>query len=200
MEAANKAGAENSQAFNTRALTVIDNDTKMALSTLDVQNRALLQANANAQQMFDEVVKNIAGIAVDATLSKEAKDQATSSQLELLREGLATTANISATVPAEVSQLDLSQYFQTDPAKMTPEQRTAKATQLQQAVTAAQAALPVWGDPAWKGQYEVHDGGKRESERTAENFNRLYAERAQALTQAQQALTAFQQTAPTATP
>lgn len=105
------------QAFNQQALQYVDNTTKIALANLDVQNRQVLQANANAQQMFADTVKNIAGIAVDATLSKDAKDQATASQLELLRQGLATTSGVTNfglanTVPPAVMQLDLSQYFQ----------------------------------------------------------------------------------------
>lgn len=110
-ESANLAKRSATGDYNQAALSYADNLVKTALGNLDVQSRQLLQANANAQQMFQEVVKNIAGIAVDATLSQDAKEEATQSQLNLLREGLATTAGIASTVPAAIANLNLSRYF-----------------------------------------------------------------------------------------
>jgi hypothetical protein len=94
------------------SLGQLDATTKTALATLDTQNRQLLQTNANAANMFQETVKNIAAIAVDPTLSKDAKDAATQSQINLLNEGLRTTAGVAATAPAEIGALNLGQYFQ----------------------------------------------------------------------------------------
>lgn len=94
------------------ALGNLDSATKKNLAMLDANNRQLLQSNANAANMFQETVKNIAAIAVDATLSQDAKDTATQSQINLLNQGLQTTAGIASTAPAAVSGLNLSQYFQ----------------------------------------------------------------------------------------
>lgn len=93
------------------AITKIDNQTKQAIATLDAQNRQLIQSNMNAANMFQETVKNIAVIAVNDTMTPEAKATATQSQLNALNEGLRVTAGISSTDQAAVKNLNLSQYF-----------------------------------------------------------------------------------------
>ena len=103
--------SEEARAANSRSLALIDNNTKMQLSTLDVQNRQLLQTNANAANMYAQTVKNIADIATNTSLDATAKSNAIASQLNLLNEGLRTTAAVSSTDQAAVSNLDLSSYF-----------------------------------------------------------------------------------------
>ena len=104
------ATAANTTALQT-ALAGIDTETKTSLATLDAQNRQLLQTNANAANMYQETVKNIAAIATDHSLSEDAKKTATATQMNLLNEGLRTTAAVAATQQAAVAQLDLSSYF-----------------------------------------------------------------------------------------
>lgn len=109
--ALNSALSQTAQAENTRALAVIDNNTKMLLGNLDAQNRQLLQTNANAANMYQETVKNIAGISVNENLTQQAKDEAVRTQINLLREGLATSTQIARTLPAEIEGLNLGSYF-----------------------------------------------------------------------------------------
>lgn len=99
------------QAENVRMLALIDNNTKMELGTLDVQSRQLLQTNANVANMFQETVKNIAGISVNETLTQSAKDQAVRSQINLLKEGLAAAAKVATTIPSAIGELSLGNYF-----------------------------------------------------------------------------------------
>ena len=101
------------------ALANLDTQTKLALGTLDAQNRQLLQTNANTANMFQETVKNIAAISVDQTLSQAAKDAAVQTQINLLREGLKTTAAVANTVPADIEGLNLDQFFNNLSLKVT---------------------------------------------------------------------------------
>ena len=120
----------------------LDSSTRLKLGTLDAQNRQLLQTNANAANMFQETVKNIAGISVDPTLTQAAKDAAVQSQINLLNEGLRTTAGVSSTVPAEISSLNLDQYFQTDTSPSGSSFASKQATsQLDSQIATAQAEL-----------------------------------------------------------
>lgn len=111
--AANNALAASAQAENVRNLALIDANVKQNLSVLDSQNRQLLQSNANAANMFQETVKNIAAISVNDTLSQAAKDAAVATQMNLLNQGLQATARIAGTLPSSVSALNLSDFFQT---------------------------------------------------------------------------------------
>ncbi len=116
---------------------------KTYLSNLDSQTRQLLQTNANAQQMYQETVRNIAAIAVDPTLTPAAKNAATQTQMNLMTEGLRTTAGIASTLPSEVQNLNLDSYFQTasggSAAAFTPEQKATQLTNLNSQITALQA-------------------------------------------------------------
>lgn len=188
----NTASLTNAQLSTNVSLANVDNQTKMDLAVLDSQNRQLLQTNANAASMFDQAVRNIAAISVDQTLSQEAKDAAVQTQLNMLNQGLQQTAKVASTAPAEVQSLNLSQYFDTNPTSMAPEQRTKQQATLQSAVDQAKAQIPVWNDPKWEPLYGVHDGKPKESERSAANFRAMYAQAVQRYQQAQQALQAFQ--------
>lgn len=164
-DAQNAAKTLSASGFNTQMLANIDNTTKIALANLTSQNSQLLQTNANANQMFQETVKNIAGIAVDATLSQAAKDAATQTQMNLLNEGLRTTAGVASTAPAEVKSLNLGQYFNTDPSSMTTAQKVQQLSQLQNALTAAGGAIE-----------DARGGGKSPTEILAEEvkWNQAY--------------------------
>jgi endonuclease III len=65
--------------------------------------------------MFQETVKNIAAISVDTTLSQAAKDIAVQTQVNLLNEGLRTTTAVANTVPADIQNLNLDQFFVNTP-------------------------------------------------------------------------------------
>lgn len=140
---ANAAKETGTTAFNAAALQGVDVNTRTLLANLQVQNNQLLQTNSNAATMFNETVKNIAGIAVDPTLTQAAKDAATQSQINLLNEGLRTTAGVATTVPAQLGALNLDQYFQTGTggtsAAFTPAQKATQAATLDQQISALQA-------------------------------------------------------------
>jgi len=138
----NEAQALSAKAANDQTIARLDSSTRLTLGTLDAQNRQLLQTNANAANMFQETVKNIAGISVDPTLTQAAKDAAVQSQINLLNEGLRTTAGVSSTVPAEISSLNLDQYFQTDTSPSGSPFASKQATsQLDSQIATAQAEL-----------------------------------------------------------
>jgi hypothetical protein len=138
----NEAQALSAKAANDQTIARLDSSTRLTLGTLDAQNRQLLQTNANAANMFQETVKNIAGISVDPTLTQAAKDAAVQSQINLLNEGLRTTAGVSSTVPAEISSLNLDQYFQTDTSPSGSSFASKQATsQLDSQIATAQAEL-----------------------------------------------------------
>jgi hypothetical protein len=131
--AKNNALSASALAENTRNLAAIDNNNKQALAVLSQQNSELLQTNTNAANMFSETVKNIAGISVNDTMTKAAKDAAIATQLNLLNQGLLTTQAVGGTVPAEVQGLNLGEFFQTatGTAEFTPAQRATQITNLQ---------------------------------------------------------------------
>lgn len=172
----NAQKADAAQAFNQQALQYVDNTTKTALANLSSQNTQLLQTNANAQQMYQETVKNIAGIAVDPTLSPAAKNAATQTQMNLLTEGLRTTAGVASTVPAEISGLNLDQYFQTTAgtsAAFTPEQKQTQAANLDAQIAALQAKRT---DVATNGTGVPVLSGPNASERRVPLWNQAVAD------------------------
>jgi hypothetical protein len=112
----NTALGQQADAAMRMNLAKLDVNTKQSLAILDAQNRQLLQANVTAGNMFQEIVGNIAGIAADPGLSKEAKDSATATQLNLLNEGLRMATAITTTEQAAVAGLNLNRYFDSSPA------------------------------------------------------------------------------------
>ena len=110
--AANAAMSQEAQAANARSLAVIDTNTRVALAQLDTQNRALLQSSVGASNAYVQAVTNISNIATNPTLSKEAKDAATASQMNMLNEQLRTLSAIAATEAQAVSSLNLDEFFQ----------------------------------------------------------------------------------------
>jgi hypothetical protein len=111
--AQNTAMAQEAQAANTRALALIDNNTKMQLANLDVQSRQLLQSSTAASQAYVQAVSNIAAISQSNTMNQAAKDAAITTQMNLLRQQLSTIGGIASTQAAAVTNLNLGQYFQT---------------------------------------------------------------------------------------
>lgn len=85
------------------ALQGLDAQSKMALAQLDANNRQLLQQSQGASNAYVQAVTNIANISTSNVLSKEAKDAATASQLNMLNEQLRALGAVGG--------LDLSQYF-----------------------------------------------------------------------------------------
>jgi hypothetical protein len=101
------------QAQNARSLAVIDNNSKQQLAILQAQNQVLLQSNVNVANMFNQVVKNIADIAVNPNLNAAAKKTATNNMLNMLNEAFRATASISTTDQAAIASLQLGQFFNT---------------------------------------------------------------------------------------
>jgi hypothetical protein len=98
-------------AANQRALSVLDNNSKQSLAMLQAQNQQLLQSNTNASNLMTAAINNIAQIAQNPNLDGTAKRLAIDSQMNLLNEGLRTTAEISSTEQKNVTALNLDQYF-----------------------------------------------------------------------------------------
>lgn len=120
----NEAGARNSQAQNEQMIARLDADTRVMLSqmdsqtkttlaTMDAANRQLLQQSQAAQDMFKQTVADITAITQNQAMTPEAKDAAVQTALNLLREGLATTSEVTRTQTEAVGSLDLGKYFQT---------------------------------------------------------------------------------------
>jgi len=115
------AGAtqENTARLQT-TLANMDNTTKMALATLDAQNRQLLQTNVNAANAYNQTIANIGAIAQNVNMDAAAKAQATQSQLNLLNEMLRTTNEIATTAQADIATLDLGSFFGGGTGGLTP--------------------------------------------------------------------------------
>lgn len=98
-------------------LANVDRDTRIELSTIENNYRQLLQTNQDLASMYNQASTNIANIA-SSNLSQGAKDQATQSQLNLLKEALAAKQGVVGTpaVPGgttpEIRALNIGQYFQ----------------------------------------------------------------------------------------
>jgi hypothetical protein len=177
----------------------LDSATRIQLSQMDMQNRSalmqiekgyaqLLQANTNAANMYNQAVAAIANIS-QSNLAPGAKDAAIQSQISLLQQGLAVTAEIARQRDSTVATLNLSNYFTQDVASGIAEQQIqAQRAALQSAVQSAQSNIPVWGQ-----NYESYQAppGPNQSERTAANFNALYAQRFQEYQQRVAELNAF---------
>ena len=96
---------------NQLALANLDVGIKKYLGELDANNRQLLQTNASAATMFQNVVDNISRIAQDPNMSSSAKNAATNSQLNLLNEGLRQISAVTVTDQQALDSLDLSSFF-----------------------------------------------------------------------------------------
>lgn len=179
--AKNNALSASALAENTRNLAAIDNNNKQALAVLSQQNSQLLQTNANAANMFQETVKNIAAISVNDTLTPAAKNSAIQTQMNLLNEGLKTSGAVGGTVPAEIDQLNLGEFFQTaggNSAAFTPAQKQAQIANLDSQIQAAQTRLT---DVTKNGTGVPVLSGPNASERRVPLWNQAIAEAKQAL-------------------
>jgi predicted component of type VI protein secretion system len=141
--AKNNALSASALAENTRNLAAIDNNNKQALAVLSQQNSQLLQTNANAANMFQETVKNIAAISVNDTMNKQAKDAAIATQMNLLNQGLMAAGHIGGTVPEEIQNLGLDQFFQSTNGMtdFTPAQKAQQIQNLTSQITDAKQHL-----------------------------------------------------------
>lgn len=126
---------QNAQAANAQALAFLDrnsqlqmaqlsSDTQKQLQTLTTQNQQLLQENSSAATMFANVVTQLGAIAQNATLSPDAKNQATATQINMLNQGLQQLSKVGGTTPNEISQLNLSQFFTPEQMGTTPVTQT----------------------------------------------------------------------------
>ena len=111
---ANVANQTGVAAVNQQALQLMDSKSKEMLANIDGQYRQLLQTNQSAGQMYQQATTSIANIANNKDLTPEAKTAATTTQINLLNEGLQTIAAVASTEHAAVTNLNLSQYFTTD--------------------------------------------------------------------------------------
>lgn len=155
----------------------MDAQSRYQISTIENQYRQLLQANTNAASTYSQAVNAIGNISANPNLTPQAKDNAIATQMNMLREAMATTEAITRTTPSTVSSLDLSKFFTTDATtKLTPEQISKGRQPYQAAVDNAKNAIPVWPE-----NYALYQAppGPNQSERTAANFNALYAQRYQ---------------------
>ena len=72
-----------------------DNDTKVALSNLELNNKNLLQTNVNASDLYKQSQSAISQIILNRDLDAPAKNAAISQQLKLLQNGMSLIGNIS---------------------------------------------------------------------------------------------------------
>lgn len=113
-------------------LAGIDRDTRVELTTIENNYRQLLQTNQDLSAMYNQVSTNISNIAA-SNLSQEAKNSATQTQLNLLKQALAAKQNVTGT-PAtpgtsgsgptapNVSNMNISSYFNGGIAETKPDQ------------------------------------------------------------------------------
>lgn len=163
---------------NTRVrLAEMDHDTRMELANVDrgtrvelasIENnyRQLLQTNDNLSAMYNQVSNNIANIAA-SNLSQSAKDAATQSQLDILREALRANQGVIGTpahtspTPAgaapQVQSLNLGQYFSgTQAGRAFNQAGYDKAMQQYNAKVAARdASWKAWDQGGRSGPWDV---------------------------------------------
>jgi hypothetical protein len=106
---------------NTRMdLAQVDRNTRVELTSIENNYRQLLQMNSDLATMYNQVSTNIANISM-SNLDPKAKEDATLSQLNVLKEALRakqgvagtpghTSANPAGTSPV-VSALNIGQFF-----------------------------------------------------------------------------------------
>lgn len=111
-------------------LANVDRNTRVELSTIENNYRQLLQLNQDASAMYNQASTNISNISA-SNLSKEAKDAAIRTQLNLLQEGLrakqavtgtAATPGTSPSGPTapNVAALNIGSYFNGEIANAKP--------------------------------------------------------------------------------
>ena len=120
LDAATRTNLANLDANTRLQIANLDAQTKTQLATIDGQYRNLLQTNQSASTAFNQVATNLANIA-NSSLSKEAKDAASATQMQILNELLRQQAQVAGTDPGAVSSLNLGGYFNWDPAAASPQ-------------------------------------------------------------------------------
>lgn len=110
-------------------LANVDRNTRVELTALENNYRQLLQLNQDAASMYNQVSTNISNIAA-SNLSEDAKKAATETQLNLLRQMLAskqaitgtqagTGSSPSGTTAPNVANLNIANYFKASPTSGT---------------------------------------------------------------------------------
>jgi len=106
-------------------LAVIDRNTRVELATIENNYRQLLQMNQDLATMYNQVSTNIANIS-SSNLGAAAKNDAVQTQLNLLKQALASkqaltgTPATTGTTPSgpsapNVANLNIASYFANDP-------------------------------------------------------------------------------------
>lgn len=109
--AINNALGQNVQAQNQRNLQLISSDTQISLANLQAQNQQLLQTDVNAANGFSQLIAQIAAIQNSSTLDSATKQQDVQSLVSNYNQFLKTSAAIGSTNQANVTSLNLDQYF-----------------------------------------------------------------------------------------
>lgn len=87
-------------------LQSMDTEAKKSLAAIDAQYKQQLQTNISAANAYAQLSQNLANISSSKDMDQGAKQQATDNQIALFRQTLQALG--------QVSNLDLSKYFETD--------------------------------------------------------------------------------------
>ncbi len=108
------------------ALGNLDTDTKAALTAMDDRTKSLLQSNQGASNAYVQAVTNIGQIQTNPNLGEAAKKAAIDTQINLLREQIATLSGFDAVTkntiayPQELTALNLGSFFQPTAGTASP--------------------------------------------------------------------------------
>jgi hypothetical protein len=185
-----RIGLANIDASTRLQLAQMDQVTRVQLSQMENKYRQLIQTNQSASTMYNQAVAAIGNISM-SDLSPIAKDSAIKTQINMLNEAMRTISAIGSKDASALASLNLSSFFL--PEGLQDPNTTKNAVQeqrfsLEQAVRNAQSEIPVWGENY--GMYQAPPG-PNQSERTAANFNALYAQKVQEYQKRLQELDAF---------
>lgn len=147
-QAVNTASGFGADAANRLQLANVDNAVKVQLATMDNQYRQLLQSSQASAQMFQQVVKNIADISQNATLSRAAKDAAITTQLNNLHEAMLLQQETATKSAQAVGSLNLGQFFNanvgTPDTSATPPANGAERTAADGSIERYNATTKQW--------------------------------------------------------
>jgi len=143
-------------ANNRLQLAQIDRNTRVELTTIENNYRQLLQTNQDLATMYNQVSTNISNIAA-SNLSEGAKSDATQTQLNLLRQALASKQAVAGT-PAttgttlsgpsapNVANLNIASYFNNDPigATFNADRYNQAMAEYQRQVRAREESWKAW--------------------------------------------------------
>lgn len=123
-------------------LANLDANTRVAITEIDNKYRQLLQQNQGMSSVFNQVLTDITNISTNKDMDQGAKDRATQTQLNFLREVLATSGHIASLDADNIRRLDFSPYFKSP--------QTGGGTTFQ--ASGGQAPMPATS-PRWRLPY-----------------------------------------------